>query len=146
MAGPPTVAVVDASVAVKWFNQEEFSEEALALRDDHVAHRVVLAAPSLLVWEVANALRYSQEFGADDVRDALGDLVDLQIVLHEPDPNWMAGAVDDAFRLGLTLYDASYIALARHLRAILYTADARMGAGAKDLARRIATYGRTRRA
>lgn len=139
MAGPPAV-VVDASVAVKWFNPEESSEEALTLRDDHVAHRVVLAAPSLLVWEVCNALRYSQELGADDVRSALGDLVDLQIVLHEPDPSWMAGAVDRAFQLGLTLYDSSYLALARHLRAPLYTADERMCATARDVAIPISEY------
>ena len=61
-AGPSPI-VVDASVAVRWFNPEEHSERALALRDDHIARRVVLAAPSLLVWEVGDALGYNQELG-----------------------------------------------------------------------------------
>ena len=145
VAGPPAV-VVDASVAVKWFNPEDFHEEALALRDDHVAHRIVLAAPSLLVWEVGNALRYSQELGAGDVKEAMHDLIDLQVVLYEPEPGWLEEAVDEAFQGGLTLYDAGYVALARHLRARLYTADDRMvDVAGKDVASLISEYRQGRR-
>ena len=131
---------------MKWFNPEESFEEALALRDDHAAHRVILAAPSLLVWEVGNALRYSQELGVSDVRSALRDLVDLQLVLHEPDPGWLEAAVEWAFQRGWTLYDASYVALARHLRAPLYTADEKMlRATTKDVALPISEYRRKRK-
>lgn len=140
MAGPARV-VLDASVAVKWFNPEKGSAQAIALRDDHVAGRVVLAAPALIVWEVVNALRYSKEAGSDDLRRALGDLVDLQVLLVEPDPRWMGEAVDEAFRKGITVYDASYLALARHLRARLYTADDRMLAAGAGVAASIASYG-----
>jgi predicted nucleic acid-binding protein len=117
------------------------------MRDDHVAHRIVLAAPSLLVWEVGNALRYSQELGSADVRSALRDLIDLQIVLYEPDADWLEDAVEWAYQRNWTLYDASYVALARHLRAALYTADATMLRDArKEVAIPISEYPRRRRA
>ncbi len=144
MAGPSPI-VVDASVAVKWFNPEEHSEQALALRDDHIARRVVLAAPSLLVWEVGNALRYSQELGSDDVKAAVRDLLDLQLALQEPDASWMDASVTIAFERGLTLYDASYVGLAEHLRAPLYTADARLLSTAEGVAVPVSAYGGKRR-
>lgn len=115
--------VVDASVAVKWFNVEEYSEQAVSLRDNHVAGEVILAAPSLIVWEVCNALRYSAEMGSREVKKALRDLIDLQILLLEPDPDWMGKAIGEAFEKGITLYDSSYLALAAHLRASYYSAD-----------------------
>jgi predicted nucleic acid-binding protein len=55
-----TKIVVDASVAVKWFVEEEFSDLALKLRDMHVNGLVDLVAPSLMPYEVLNALKYSK--------------------------------------------------------------------------------------
>lgn len=140
MAGPASI-VVDASVAVKWFNPEENREESLRLRDDHARGRVRLSAPLLLVWEVANGLRYSAEAGTDFVQQALRDLWDLGISFHAPDPAWMHDAVALAFDRGLTLYDASYLALSGHLGATCYAADERMIEKApQGLARHISTY------
>ncbi len=137
----PEAVVVDASVAVKWFNAEEFSDQAVALRDDHVSGEIVLAAPTLLVWEVCNALRHSQEIGSGEVRRAFSDLLDIQVVLWGPDPDWAVGAVDEAFERGITLYDSSYLALASYLRAPLYSADERLLSKVdEDWARHISTY------
>jgi predicted nucleic acid-binding protein len=139
MARPPPV-VIDASVAVKWFNPEESSGEALALRDDHLKARLMLAAPSLIVFEVVNALRYNEEVGSDDVRQAVGDFIDLQVALVAPDRPWLDRAVQIAFQSGVTIYDASYIALAEHLRARLYTADEKMLKAGGGVALPIAQY------
>lgn len=134
--------VVDASVAVKWLNTEEFSEQAVAMRDDHVSGGLVLAAPSLLIWEVCNALRHSPDFGSSDVRKALKDLWDLQIVLFEPDPEWMEEAIDEAFDKDITVYDSSYLALALHLRVSFYSADvALLSKVERDWAEHISDYG-----
>lgn len=134
--------VVDASVAVKWFNAEEFSEQAILMRDDHVSGGLVLAAPSLLIWEVCNALRNSPEAGSGGVRKALRDLWDLQMVLFEPDPEWMGEAIGEAFDNGITVYDSSYLALALHLRVLFYSADrALLSKVERDWAEHISDYG-----
>jgi predicted nucleic acid-binding protein len=71
-------AVVDASVVVKWFNQEEFTEEALLLRQRICRGTVTPFAPELMIFEVANSLRYNPDFGAVDVQEAVRSLRDMQ--------------------------------------------------------------------
>ena len=48
--------VVDASVAVKWFLDERGSAEAKGLRRQFQRGDTELAAPDLLIYEVANAV------------------------------------------------------------------------------------------
>lgn len=56
---PEKIAVVDASVAVRWFVEEEFTRQALAMADDYQARKVDLRSTQLLPFEVLNALRYN---------------------------------------------------------------------------------------
>ena len=114
--------VIDASVAVKWFNTEEYSDIADKLKNRHVRGEIVLVTPVLLLFEVANALRYNPDFESEDVEDAIKDLLDLQIKLFMPE-EWMSDAVKIAYTYGTTIYDASYVALSLYLRTIIYTAD-----------------------
>ena len=119
------LAIVDASVVVKWFNIEEHSENAEHLKEKHLKAEVTLVSPVLMVFEVLNALRYNPELGASDVKEALNDLLGIQIKLY-PVEDWLSDAVLPAYDFGLTIYDASYIALANHLRCLLYTADSNL--------------------
>ena len=59
--------VVDASVALKWFVTEPDSDRALALLDDHLGGTRRILGPSLLPFEVGNALRYHPAFTLDGV-------------------------------------------------------------------------------
>jgi len=118
--------VVDASVAVKWFNREEYSDLADQLKNKHVKGELTLSAPVLIIFEVANALRYSPDLGVNDVKEVMNDLLDLQIALYSPDKGWIEGVVETAYAYGITIYDACYIALSKNLKAITYTADEKL--------------------
>lgn len=120
-----TLAIVDASVVVKWFNIEEYSENAEHLKERHLKAEVTLVSPVLMVFEVLNALRYNPELGANDLKEVLNDLLGIQIKLY-PVEDWLSEAVLLAYDFGLTIYDSCYIALANHLRCILYTADSKL--------------------
>ena len=51
------IAVVDASVALKWqFEDEEITESATALLRDFVEHKVELTTPTLFAYEIINAI------------------------------------------------------------------------------------------
>ena len=117
------VLVIDASIAVKWFNKEEYSDIADKLKNMHVRGEVVLVAPVLLLFEVANALRYNPDFESEDVEDAIRDLLDLQIKFFIPEEGWMNDAVKIAYTYSTTIYDASYGALSLYLGTTVYTAD-----------------------
>jgi len=119
-------AVVDASVVIKWFNPEEFSKEALALRKLHIEGTCHLTSPSLMPLEVINALRYNPQIGVKVLEDVAHDLYDLQIALAELDGESLGFAVRVAYRHGITLYDATYVSLAERLGCDLYTADERL--------------------
>ena len=118
--------VVDASVAIKWYNVEQHTENALAIREDYAKQKIDLVAPYLLPYEVGNALRYNPDFGLDDVKSALRDLLAMQMNLRVLDEQMSDDAVELAYRFGLTFYDVSYVVLSRVEKCPLYTADDRL--------------------
>jgi len=116
------VLVVDASVL------------AVALADDGLAgdqarerlRGEVLAAPDLVDLEVTSVLRGQLAGGHLDQRRAglaLTDLLDLP--LHEVPARQLILRCWE-LRDNLTVYDASYVALAEGLDATLLTSDARL--------------------
>lgn len=115
--------VVDASVAVKWYNIEDHTENALKLRADYAARRVDLVAPYLLVYEIANSLRYNPDFGAEDLKSAMTDIFGMQMGLQLLGEELVEKASNLAFKYGITFYDASYLALAEAGDAPFYSAD-----------------------
>jgi predicted nucleic acid-binding protein len=115
--------VVDASIIAKWFLEEPLTEAALKLMEAYVAGRVRIAAPNLMPYEVLNALRFSERFTEDQLAEAAKALESYGFMLYG-----LAGEVGAltarlAKRLDLTVYDASYVALARILGTTVYTAD-----------------------
>ncbi len=118
--------VIDASVVVKWFVEEEYSREARLLRDAYASGILDLAAPSLLSYEVLNALKYSGAFGEDELKEIAEILDEFQLSLHDLSGELANKTVELAMRKGITIYDASYAALAESLDTIAYTADERL--------------------
>jgi predicted nucleic acid-binding protein len=127
-----TLVVADASVIVKWFVDEEHTKNALALRQSYIDGKVDIACPQFLPYEVLNALRYNPELGEEQVRTASLALEKYQFWLH-PLTEELAGlCIKNAFALGISLYDSSYLSLAQHIDAAFYTADQRMLDKLKD--------------
>src|SRR3989442_11299254 len=75
-----------------------------------------------MVYEVANALRYHPRAGMDRLAEHIGDLFALDIGFDPTSETSMIAAIHSAFRLVLSIYDASYISLAERLDTILNTA------------------------
>lgn len=115
--------VLDASVVIKWFSFEEYSDKALKLMEMYEEGYVELLAPSLLLYEVINALRYNPGFGIKDVKEALTAIEDLQIRLYPPQKDLMDLSIELAFTYGFTIYDSFYIAVAEISGSTFYTAD-----------------------
>src|SRR3712207_5023507 len=100
--------VVDASIAVKWFVQEERSERALAI--SQAAGR--LAAPDRLFLEVANVLRRKMkrsEVASDQARLAVEQLPAM-IETIVPSAALLRHAFDLAEELDHSDYDCAYLA------------------------------------
>jgi predicted nucleic acid-binding protein len=125
-------AVIDASVAIPWFHEEgeqqvaESRAIAAAVND-----RVRPVAPDLLRWEVGHVLLRKRGIAADLVNAVLLRLQVLVPGYTVLDEDGVSDAVALAGEHGLSVYDASYWALARATGAVLVTLDsALLAAGA----------------
>ena len=119
--------VLDASVGIKLFVEEEFSDKVqqlfAKLADDPQAE---IHVPDLFYVECANILlKYTRRFDRP-LEDSLADLKDLnELALTITSTTEL---IEDALKLAdekkLTAYDACYAALAQKLDLPLVTADA----------------------
>jgi predicted nucleic acid-binding protein len=126
--------VIDASIAVKWYST--FGEDDLANADGllqkYVDGTCEFIAPSLIGYELANALRFNPNLKVAEVKRALKDFFDLQITLEDP-TGYMDSAVELAFKYSITIYDAVYAALSQVTGIPLITADYKFYASTKSL-------------
>ncbi len=119
--------VVDASVGVKWFSAkgEASLAAALSIRDSHVAGETRIIVPDLFLYEVTNAMVHKGHIPAHEVETAVHSLFELALEAIPMDAGLMAESVRLARELGITLYDASYVAVARKYGYPLVTANPR---------------------
>ena len=116
--------VVDASVAAKWFFEEEFTERAR----DVLQRGGDLIAPELILLEVGSVAwkRFLRgEISGDHARAAATALPQI-LSLLVPLSSLHERALDLALRLGHPVYDCCYLALAEARELPFVTADGRL--------------------
>jgi len=116
--------VVDASVAIKWFLDEDGSAHARLLLDGTWS----LSVPDLIYAEVGNVLwkRLRRgEIAADEGEAAIEALLEVPWRVHPASALVGAGfAIAEA--TGCTVYDGLYVAAAVKCDGLLVTADGRL--------------------
>lgn len=130
----PGLAVLDASVAVRWLVTERGSEEAAVL----LGRPVGWLAPRLMLTEAAGALRRKTAGGELDATlaaqalDILVDGAEGGLIHIADDETLVASALMLAISLKHRVPDCIYLALAEREGAALATADARLASLAKS--------------
>lgn len=115
--------VVDSSVVAKWFLTETGSERAIQLRDRFATGKLKLAVPSLLFYEVMNALRHSGSFEKPDLVLAARSLSMYRFDIWRPRGRLLELSTELSVEKGLTVYDACYVALAKRIGSKVITED-----------------------
>ena len=120
--------VVDASLAIKWVVEEEYSQEALDLRDYWYQDSEPVVAPPIFRPEVTNVLRQKvrrRELSQTHAANRL-DLLITHVAIREPLRLYSRGlALAGDLCLG-SAYDALYLALAEFEDCDVWTADLRL--------------------
>lgn len=120
-------AVLDTSVVLKWFRQEELlAGPALALRAAYLEGEVLLSEPALLVYELANVLRFKSDLTTEQVQEAVESLLGMGWDWAGPSRQVLRRAVEIARGCEIKVYDAVFAALAEVENAVFVTADARL--------------------
>jgi len=122
----PPVMVIDASVMLCFLLPDERNEEIQSIIRQHVDGTLALIAPPIFPYEVINGLALAARRGrinAETFHSLAGQFITLAIGIRDPVLSDV-GAL--AVTLGITAYDASYVALARELKIPLLTLDDRL--------------------
>ncbi|OHV67728.1 PIN domain-containing protein [Mesorhizobium sp. LCM 4577] len=131
--------IVDASIFIKLFRDEDDSEQARNLFAKNIADGRAMAAPSILLYEALSAaLHYEQSFVI--VAKLIAGLREGGFELLEPDMDELAKTQEMATQLSPaggypTLNDCVYHAIAINRAGTLVTADRRHFAKTKHLGR-----------
>jgi predicted nucleic acid-binding protein len=125
--------VIDASVVLKWFMDEEDSDKANALKNLHLSGTSTITLPDIALYETGNALRYKNEFSSKEISRCFDDLEDLHLDIIAPYPEIAEITIEIARQNDITFYDAFYVALAKELGLQFITADKQLYENTKHL-------------
>jgi len=118
--------IVDASVILRALFPDEDQAQAQALIREHVMGRVELAAPTLILYEVTNAVvqaRRRERISDEQAGNVLISFEGLGIALR---PVTWQQILPLALRFYRSAYDAAYLALAEMTERPLITGDRRL--------------------
>jgi predicted nucleic acid-binding protein len=115
--------VLDTSIVVKWFADEEGSDKAFELLDRIAQGTLVLVEPVILPIELANALHFTYKFEASKIRYCLDRLTNMGIFYRQNDFQVMFETSELVANHNLTFYDALFMGVAIVNGCKLITAD-----------------------
>ncbi len=111
-------------MVVKWVRSGEVNyEQALQLRKSYLEGKLAIAIPDLLLYELANVLRYKPAAAKENVRKVIDSFLDLGLDVISPSPVVLHEAIELSFEHDITFYDALFLAVAESLRYDFVTAD-----------------------
>jgi len=116
--------VVDSSVAVRWFIQEEADPFADGVLERMVNEPSRFAVPELFSFEVFSVLHRLHPDAVQVFNQAIMPLLQNGI-FRQPMTEELAVRASHFVRSGLTGYDACYAALAKDLKGLWLTFDAK---------------------
>ena len=120
------IAVLDASVVLKWFRQEADDATAKLIQHAITDGTLMARVPDLIRYEVANVLVWKGQTGSDDAIEAIEVLERLPWHVTHPSRQLLTAAITIAARYRASMYDAIYVALALDADAPFITADEKL--------------------
>jgi predicted nucleic acid-binding protein len=116
--------IVDASVAVKWFLEDELHERADSVLKRWIDQPECFAVPELFCFEVFSVLCRVHTRGLDAFVGGVLPLIQGGVV-RQPITEELVVDAARFVAMGLTGYDACYAALARQMEGLWLTFDGR---------------------
>lgn len=122
------VIIIDASVAAKWLLDDEESVYANKIKDEFIDNKVSIQVPIVIYSEVNNLLKsaiLSQRINVIKALKVYQSFLDLDFTTFYSKELFIS-TLNIALNLGISSYDASYVALAEYLKIPLFTADEKL--------------------
>jgi predicted nucleic acid-binding protein len=129
MRGPQAL-VIDASIAISIVRKEPEGSPAAALIAERARDGARIVVPTHFWLEVSSGLLVGHRWSGALVLEAIYELDRLELETVDLDRPSVVLAIDVSERHRLTMYDATYLALAITLDASIATFDHALGAAA----------------
>jgi len=117
--------VLDASIAVKWFNvkSEDNVGIALEIQRQKILNKLEIIVPDLFFLEIINTFLTRSKFRVEDIFMIEEALHKMNLKVIYPDHFILNSAIKIAHTCNLTIYDSFYIAVAKFCETPLLTED-----------------------
>lgn len=127
-------AVLDASVVIKWFRTLEVDcQKASLLREKFLHEELNIAIPELLLYEIANVLRYKPDLIASDVISVIQSVLRMKLEIKPLLLSTLSSAIFLGYQYNITVYDAIYLSLAQEIGYSFITADEKLYEKIKEM-------------
>jgi predicted nucleic acid-binding protein len=119
--------ILDTSVIVKWFQREELlSKQAITLREAYFDEQIIINIPDLLVYELANVLRYKPDMDKTKIDFALQSLFDMEMDIYYVDTDLIKHSIQVSYTYSISVYDAIFVALSEFTQSDFITSDEKL--------------------
>jgi len=117
--------VVDTSVVLKWFNQENESNVKIAheIYRDMLDNVILLIVPSLIIIEIINALKKGKHIPVEAIKKSVNDLFSLPLIIKEPSQAILEQTAEIMEAYNIAAYDALFVATAKDANCKLISDD-----------------------
>jgi len=117
--------VVDTSIVLKWFNQENESNVEIAYKiyKDMLDEKIVLIIPSLLVIELINALKKGKDTPVATIKKSIDDLFSLPLTITDPTQTVLEQTAEIMNIYQIAPYDALFVATAKDMNCRVISDD-----------------------
>jgi predicted nucleic acid-binding protein len=128
-----SLKVLDASIVLKWFLKEQDSSKAIKIKSEIIDGELIAIVPDLILYEIANALRYKEGYDSESVSEAINAIIDLDMEIIVPTESLLKESAEISFEKDISMYYAIYVALAKETGYNFITADQRLYRNIKEL-------------
>lgn len=120
------MVIIDTSVVYKWYSLEENSDQAKSLLKKHLNKQETICTPELLLYELTNAWITKTSLNLNQIRRNFKNFKKLNIIFEHLSYEVINKALGLAKKYKITIYDASFIALAKQKKCQFITADEKL--------------------
>jgi predicted nucleic acid-binding protein len=123
-----TNIIIDASIIIKWLLPDEEDKIALKIKQDFDKEMLTITIPHLTYYEIGNVLKTAikrERISEDSAKKLYSALIDLEFVVYAT-KDLFALTLSKSIDFDISVYDASYVALAEYLQKPFVTADRKL--------------------
>lgn len=117
--------VIDASVVVKWFQEEKDSDKARSLQLDHIIGVNSILIPRLLYYELANTFCTKSHLPIKNIQHNFQALFKMKLQIYEEKEMDLMETTLLAKKKDTSFYDMLYAVVAKNKKCDMVTADER---------------------